>query len=149
MKGRIGVKLIGFVALIQSALGFAFNAVTLGALKSDVFGEVFQKRLDSEGLDGLRDIVGMFGEHFGYLFGTFGGIGETFLGTFGGSGTYFEAGSSRKGAGNFGVVFFGGGAEKWPQGLPKTPGKAPKLRSRVCQEATERVFERKTLRPQK
>ena len=41
------------------------------------------------------------------------------------------------------------GPEKWPQGLPKRFGKAPKLRPRGFQEATKKAFERKTSKTSK
>ena len=54
-------------------------------LKSNVFGEVIQKRLDSEGLGGLGDILGIFGEHFGSFLAFLVGSGGSFLAPWGAS----------------------------------------------------------------
>ena len=61
-----------------------------GTLKSNVFSEVPQKRLDLKGLGGLGDILGIFRKHFGYLFGTFGGFGGSFLALLGGPGRIWK-----------------------------------------------------------
>ena len=94
--------------------------------------------------------MGTFWRHFGPFGGPFWhfwGVRGDLFGTFGRSGAHFEAGTFKKGGGDFGGVAFG--PEKSPQGLPKRFGKAPKLRPRGFQEATKRAFERKTSKTSK
>ena len=73
--------------------------------------------------------MGTFWRHFGPFGGPFWhiwGVRGDLFGTFGRSGAHFETGTFKKGGGDCGGVAFG--SEKWPQGLPKTPGKATNLR---------------------
>ena len=70
-----------------------------GTLKSNVFGEVSPKRLDSEGLGGLGDILVIFGDHFGYLFGIFCGFGGIVLALLGGPGRILKQILPKRGKG--------------------------------------------------
>ena len=91
-----------------------------------------------------------FDGYLGNIWGPFWhfwGVRGDLFGTFGRSGAHFEAGTFKKGGGDFRVVAFG--PEKWPQSLPKRLGKAPKLRPRGFQKATKRAFERKTSKTSK